>query len=252
MDRTFEQHRQTWDHLGESDPLWAILSSPDRRGNRWDLDAFFARGRKEIDGLFKSIHRHQLGIPRACALDFGCGVGRLTRSLAGRFDRVIGVDVAASMIQLARNLNSDLPNCEFVLNASDDLGCIESGSVDLVYSALVLQHIPPRYSVGYLREFVRVLSPQGLAVFQVIDQPGGSVAARLSRVIPPPILETYRHFRYGRRRIKLYQLPAERIQSALGAAGGQVVRRADIRDPVDRWKKIQYYVRRHEGGHSRG
>jgi len=36
------------------------------------------------------------------ALDFGCGLGRLTQPLAERFDEAVGVDIAASMIEGAR------------------------------------------------------------------------------------------------------------------------------------------------------
>jgi ubiquinone/menaquinone biosynthesis C-methylase UbiE len=98
--------------------------------------------------------------PRARALDFGCGVGRLTRALAAHFERVIGIDVAASMIRQARQLNADVRGCEFVLNERADLSIVESGSVDFVYSSIVLEHIERPYVERYLGEFVRVLSPR--------------------------------------------------------------------------------------------
>ena len=103
MDKQFNQLRQTWDYLGEHDPLWAILSFPQKRGNRWQLEEFFATGRDEIDAVLKDVANRFPDVPRCCALDFGCGVGRLTRALAAHFDRVIGVDVAASMIRQARS-----------------------------------------------------------------------------------------------------------------------------------------------------
>lgn len=45
-----------------------------------------------------------LGHPRerGVALDFGCGVGRLTRALAAFFDRATGVDISSSMIEEAK------------------------------------------------------------------------------------------------------------------------------------------------------
>jgi len=46
MDKQFPQLRQTWDHLGEHDPLWAILSFPQKRGNRWQLERVHAIVRK--------------------------------------------------------------------------------------------------------------------------------------------------------------------------------------------------------------
>jgi SAM-dependent methyltransferase len=242
MDQRFEQLRRTWDHYGEADPLWAILSSPGKRGQRWDIESFFAEGRRVIEGLLQIIADRFPDVPRFCALDFGCGVGRLTRPLAVHFDRVIGVDVAASMIRRARQLNSDLKNCEFLLNESDNLSVIDSGSVDFVFSDLVLQHIAPAYSEGYLREFVRILSPRGLVVCQVIDRPGDSLIGRLSRLAPGMLLDAYRRVRYGRNRIQIYAFPMARIHAVVRGAGGQVLHQEDIRGPDDRWKRKQYFV----------
>ncbi len=43
---TFKRLRRNWDALGKTDPFWAILSVPDKKGNRWDLDEFLATGRR--------------------------------------------------------------------------------------------------------------------------------------------------------------------------------------------------------------
>lgn len=247
MDREFEQLRRTWDHHGEIDPLWAILSSPGKQGKRWDVESFFSEGRRAIDGLLGVVADRFPDVPRFCALDFGCGVGRLTRPLAAHFVRVIGVDVAASMIRRARQLNSDLSNCEFVLNESDNLSVIASESVDFICSDLVLQHIAPPFSEGYLREFLRILSPRGLVVFQVIDRPGNSLIGRLHRMVPDFLLETYRRVRYGPDRIRIYMFPMERVHSVVGAAGGRVLQQEDIRGPDDRWKRKKYFAGRQRG-----
>ena len=47
--------QQNWNQLGNSDPLWAILSHPDKRGQAWDADEFFATGRQEIDDLLEWV-----------------------------------------------------------------------------------------------------------------------------------------------------------------------------------------------------
>jgi hypothetical protein len=41
--------RDVWATLGREDPLWAVLSSPDKRGGRWNVDEFLATGQAEID-----------------------------------------------------------------------------------------------------------------------------------------------------------------------------------------------------------
>jgi ubiquinone/menaquinone biosynthesis C-methylase UbiE len=74
------------------------------------------------------------------------------------------------MVKLARELNDDRQNCRFVVNAAPDLKQFDSGSFDFVYSSLVLQHMPSQEMVeAYVGEFLRVLRPGGLAVFQTLS-----------------------------------------------------------------------------------
>src|SRR6185503_17003320 len=133
--------RRHWDEYGRSDPLWAILTDPDKKGNRWSIDEFLQTGRDEIASLIAYLDERGLNRSRRRALDFGCGAGRLTHALAASFDRVIGIDIAPSMIDIARKLHASLPGVEFRVNASDTLDSIESNSIDLVYTRLVLQHM---------------------------------------------------------------------------------------------------------------
>jgi ubiquinone/menaquinone biosynthesis C-methylase UbiE len=162
-----EQERD-WNELAELDPYWAILTSPGTRFGGWDSDEFFATGTTEIDAVMR--HVAELGHPqgRARALDFGCGLGRLTRPLAGHFDECVGVDISEGMVRGARQLNADIPAATFVVNAAEDLGRFADQSFDLIYSVIVLQHVPDRGTIeSYIAEFCRVMRPGGLAIFQL-------------------------------------------------------------------------------------
>src|SRR5437660_12935525 len=102
---SIQELKRTWDQFGKTDPLWAILSVPDKKGNRWRLDDFFDSGIQEIDSVIEYMKSLGLAVRHQRALDFGCGVGRLTQALAKHFDEVIGLDIAPSMLQLARRYN---------------------------------------------------------------------------------------------------------------------------------------------------
>src|SRR5213075_50537 len=89
-----------WNALGEQEPFFSVLTE-DRflceRMSEADREAFFATGEADIAQIFELIDF----APKS-ALDFGCGVGRLTRALAKRVEHVIGVDAAESMLRIAR------------------------------------------------------------------------------------------------------------------------------------------------------
>ena len=99
------RHRRDWEELAAVDPLWAILAAPERRWGRWPLEEFFATGEEEIAQVLDVASG--LGYPtqHERALDFGCGVGRLTRALSGRFREAVGIDISEEMIRLARELS---------------------------------------------------------------------------------------------------------------------------------------------------
>jgi hypothetical protein len=64
----------TWERLARVDALWAVLSEPDKQGNRWDLDDFLRTGEEEISALLADLAVFG-PVPTGSALDFGCGVG---------------------------------------------------------------------------------------------------------------------------------------------------------------------------------
>jgi SAM-dependent methyltransferase len=162
------RHKQDWEQLAVTDPLWAVLTDPRRKGGGWTREEFLETGERQIADLLSRAE--VLGRParHRRAFDFGCGAGRLTRALAARFDDAVGVDVAEGMVEVARELNADVSNCTFAVNDSPDLAGYESAAFDLVYTDLVLQHLPSRELLRrYVAELLRLTSPDGLLVFGV-------------------------------------------------------------------------------------
>jgi len=160
--------KENWDCLAQNDPLWAICTDPSKRNRGWNQEEFFSTGQAEIETVLQYIS--SLGLTPefdGAALDFGCGVGRLTQALASRFAACIGVDISPTMVKTADSLNRYPGKCRYVLNDSDKLPGLGDNHFAFVYSSIVLQHIAPEYTVGYLREFARVLKPGGILVFQL-------------------------------------------------------------------------------------
>ena len=89
--------------------MWAVLVHPDRRHGGWDPQAFYATGTAEVSRALAEAAALGARPGRALALDFGCGVGRLSMALADHVDAVIGVDVSAPMIEQARRSRHHRP-----------------------------------------------------------------------------------------------------------------------------------------------
>jgi SAM-dependent methyltransferase len=218
--KELERLRATWRALGEDDPLWAILSRPDKRGGQWNAEEFFAAGEAEITGLEQYCAHFSLPRARRLALDFGCGVGRLTRALATRYAEVVGVDISSSMIEQARQLHANLANVRFVENVQPRLDFLADASVDLVYSVITLHHIPAALQRGYVREFLRVLAPGGMAVFQIASGYARDWRGLGYRLLPNRVLAPLRRRLHASRAAAELHVVAESDIAAI-VAGAQ-------------------------------
>ncbi|MFW5474271.1 class I SAM-dependent methyltransferase [Knoellia sp. CPCC 206450] len=239
--------RRNWDGLGRVDPLWAILAYPERHRGGWEghEDDFFATGRQAVDEVMAMLDR--VGATPASmdrAMDFGCGAGRLTQGLAGHLERVDGVDIASSMVELARRHNRAGDRVTYHLNESSDLSLFADDTFDLVLSIIVLQHIPNELKTGYLEEFVRVLRPGGVAAFTVPSHGDWSVEGIVRR-LPNSWQNVYRRRRYGYDDVmEFHPLKRSKVEAVLRAAGAEVVHveREFMAGP--RYTSFMYVVRK--------
>ncbi len=159
--------QQNWEEFARYDAMWAILTDPKRRRKKWKPDEFFETGRQEIASLMDGIKARGYQFGRERALDFGCGVGRLTQAMAQYFENCYGVDISAEMVEHAKSFNRHGDRCQYFVNQSDNLKIFEENSFDFIYTNIVLQHIEKKYNESYLKEFIRVLKPKGFLVFQM-------------------------------------------------------------------------------------
>ncbi|MGH9716600.1 MAG: class I SAM-dependent methyltransferase [Candidatus Acidiferrales bacterium] len=156
--------RRDWDDRARKDAFFYIASWKEH----WDEDLFFRSGEEDYlrlaDAVFQRLNFEPAG---KSMLELGCGAGRMTRSFAQRFERVVACDVSPEMLERARTLNAGLPGVTWFLANGEDLSEIASGSADFVFSYLVLQHLPAERLVhDYIAEMMRVLTAGGLCLFQ--------------------------------------------------------------------------------------
>ena len=245
------QLRRHWDALARADPYFAVLTNPDKQGNRWALDEFFSTGVAEVDRDMERIRACAGGLPGGAALDFGCGAGRLTQALTRHFGSVTGVDISQEMVSLARAHCRD-GRASFVHNPRPDLRAFPDGAFGLVYSRITLQHVAPAYTERYLGEFARVLAPGGILSVQVPESvPPGAPPDRLRFSSWPPTMwmRLARHIRYhhpgwfpGTPKMQMYAVARARVLGRLAEAGAEVL--AVDRNEHDQVVNLTYIARR--------
>ena len=221
------RHRRDWDDLADLDPYWAILTEPGKRFGGWDRDEFLRSGEVEIEGLM--VAARDLGLPqeREAALDFGCGLGRLTRGLARHFRLAWGVDISPRMVEQARELHRDVPNCTF--QTTDGTLAFPSARFDLIYSVLVLQHLPTHAAIrSTVRELVRTLRPGGLLCFQVPSRlplrRRWQLRRRLYGVLRAAgVGERMLYERCGLHPIRMNAVAESEVRAIVATAGGRVL-----------------------------
>ncbi len=168
---SLKELQRNWEGLAQTDPLWAICTDPSKKDRHWTRDDFFASGRNEVEVVLGHAARIGVSIDRTSpALDFGCGIGRLTRALAKYFPECCGVDISSTMIKVAQELNRDLPHCRFLLNEVAELKDLSENYFGFIYTSIVLQHIAAPHSHKYIAELVRVLKPGGMLIFQLPEE----------------------------------------------------------------------------------
>lgn len=179
-----------WNQFGKQDPLWAIATWDDKKGNKWNPEEFFELGRQEIAGVMEYVQKLGLLQQLGRALDFGCGVGRLTQALASYFDEVVGIDIAPSMVKLAKQYNRFGARCTYRVNDQDNLRLFPDQEFHFIYSNIVLQHMKPEYAKSYIKEFLRVLKPEGVLIFQLPSRNLATPRRRESTIEAVPAPET--------------------------------------------------------------
>lgn len=217
----------TWEHLGATEPHWSVLTADKFRRTHiaQHSDDFYRTGETNVQTLWRTLARNGVDASNyQVCLEYGCGLGRVTRWLAPRFSRVHGYDISRAHLQGAARYfeeqgvgNVDLHH----ISAPADLGRLERA--DLVYSVIVLQHNPPPIIEMIIAALLDSLNPGGAAFFQVPTYQRGYRF----------VCAEYLAQREGQREMEMHVLPQARIFALAAAAGVSVLEVLE-----DKWTNI--------------
>ena len=90
-----------WKKWGEYDPYFGVATCEKYRGGQ-NKDDFFASGEQYFKGLVERFDRVSIPLNKdGFALEFGCGVGRILKSMSSYFNTSVGIDISQAMLDEA-------------------------------------------------------------------------------------------------------------------------------------------------------
>lgn len=187
--------RKNWDRLSNLDPYWAILVDSEKINMKWEVNEFYSTGKKQIYKLFGLLNKLGINVRFNRALDYGCGVGRLSEALADYFEDVIAVDFSQNTLNLAKT-RRQCANLTYQKVNGQDISNFPSKTFDFVVSLITLQHSPSKVQYNLLKEMVRVIKDDGVIAVTLVTHMGlGNFLRNVSNNISPKITNLFLQLR---------------------------------------------------------
>ncbi len=207
----FERTRQQWLDLGETEPFYSVLTGDEHRLANMTLEAksaFYASGAANADLLTPFEQRAGTTLPLGVCFELGCGVGRVTRFLADRFEKVIAADISpGNLVMCERYLEENkIQNVETRL-ISDVRQLNEVEGFDILYSIIALQHNSPPVQNYILHALLNKINPGGASLFQTCTNLQGYSFAPEAYLNHSPV------------EMEVHSLPQRYIMAAIREAG---------------------------------
>lgn len=162
---------EDWRIIGDEDPYHGVLTHDRFRRDQLTDEAlvdFFMSGRGEVEHYLQRMRVLFGDFQPRSALDFGCGVGRLTRPLAEITADAIGVDVSPGMLEEARRYSG--PGARFT-------DVFPERQFHWVMSFIVLQHITPEQGHAAIDRLLGAVAHDGGITLQVTFARTGGVGS---------------------------------------------------------------------------
>lgn len=163
----FNQLKTSWGTFGKTEPFWGVLTHENFKQhslNESELSKFYQSGKHEIDKLEKILNQHQSTFRDKIVLDFGCGVGRLTKPCSEICKKIYGLDIGQSYLDIAKKT---VPSGDFFLVDSYNSLPKEVNNIDIIYSLITLQHNRPILMKLYIFLLLKSLAKSGIALLHI-------------------------------------------------------------------------------------
>jgi SAM-dependent methyltransferase len=158
--------------------------------NRTDKE-FNEEGLLEAENIAKEFRLKRTANPTNVCIDYGCGIGRITKHFKKYAKRMIGLDICKEFIEKAKAIDS----CEYY--TTDEFK--EEEVADIVFSVSVLQHNDEPNRKEIMQRIHSLLKPGGICYVTFPYDWRGSVYTEtpfLHRFSPEEVMALASDFKY--------------------------------------------------------
>lgn len=128
-------------------------------GNEWSNSEIAGWKDSIVEKLLVPFIERDLAV-----LEIGPGAGRWTEHIVERVSKLTLVDVTPKCIEICRQRFGARDNIDYHVNDGNDLGFVDSSSIERIWSFDVFVHILAVDIERYVAEFSRILKPGGMAL----------------------------------------------------------------------------------------
>jgi SAM-dependent methyltransferase len=165
--QNFNELQITWNNFGETEPFWSVLTHENFKKQNIDKEAlneFYNSGLFHYNIFEEILQKHNSAFTNKVILDFGCGVGRITKVYSEVTSYVYGMDISETHLNIAKQYDE---KTQFFL--IDDLQNLPTlpNKPNIITSLMVLQHARPdiiKHQVGLLLD---LLEKDGIALLHI-------------------------------------------------------------------------------------
>jgi SAM-dependent methyltransferase len=208
---------RVWSGYGRNAPYWSVCTEPLFLGQLDEarVATFYNSGMTELTFIARILHRCDISIDKlSTALEFGCGVGRVSLWLTQVFPTVYGVDISPGHLELATDHLRRHQRNNFIpirIATVEEIACLPR--FDFFFTRLVLQHNPPPVIKLILERLLYNLEPGGVGIFQL---PIATLDYEFA-------IEQYLARAHYTEHMELHALPQVEVFRLIGAAGCRVL-----------------------------
>jgi SAM-dependent methyltransferase len=244
--------RHIWNRFAELDASEAIARRPAGTRAPWRPEEFLASGREIVASFAARVEALGGELRGDAVLDSGCGVGRMAPALLERYVEYVGVDISERMLALAPGFVNS-PRARWLHAPQGDLSVVGDRSFALVWSYVVLQHLPPPNASALLSALSARVAPGGWLCVQVPERNHSDVERIYGRrgakgglraLLPPVWLERWREWRNGAPRCDMFGLDPDMVRRVIEEAGLRLVAAERCDDTLGLVESRRYFARR--------